>query len=186
MFQKIKTNIPNCITLLRMMGTVWLLHVPPLSAVFFVVYTLTGFTDALDGWAARKLGTASELGARLDSVADLLFYAVMLIRLCPVLRSIVPIELWYAVGGVLLLRLLSYAVVWVKYRLFASVHTYLNKLTGTAVFMVPYVISLPSAISLCWLICGIAALSSIEELLIHLCRKSYQTNTKSFWKGGMP
>lgn len=134
------------------------------------------------GWTARKLGIANESGARLDSVADILFYAVMLIRLFPVLRGMLPAKLWYAVIGVLLLRLLSYTVAWVKYRLFASVHTYLNKLTGAAVFMVPYVISLPSATLLCWLICGIAALSSVEELLIHLWRKSYHANTKSFWK----
>ena len=42
------------------------------------IYTFAGLTDVLDGWLARKTGRASEFGARLDSVADLLFYSVLL------------------------------------------------------------------------------------------------------------
>lgn len=70
--------------------------------------------------------------------------------------------------------------------LLLCVHTFLNKLTGALVFLVSYVISLPDAVGLCWVVCGVAALSSAEELLIHLSRKTYQADIKSFWKGVMP
>ena len=55
------------------------------SPMFFAIYALTGLTDVLDGWIARKMGSASQFGAKLDSVADLIFYAVMLIMIFPIL-----------------------------------------------------------------------------------------------------
>ena len=78
----------NAITLLRISGTAVLLFLRPFSPAFFVVYTLTGVTDVLDGFVARKTGTASDFGAKLDSAADLLFYGVMLLKIFPVLSVI--------------------------------------------------------------------------------------------------
>lgn len=176
-------NLPNYITALRIVGTLCLLPVQPLSPAFFILYTLTGLTDVLDGLTARKMKTESELGAKLDSIADLLFYAVMLIKLFPILWRKLPPEIWYAVAAILLLRFSAYSVAAVKYRKFASLHTYMNKLTGAAVFAVPYVITLPFARPVCWVICGSAAIAAGEELLIHLCSQTYRGNTKTIiWK----
>ena len=52
-----KTNIltiANGITTLRILGSIALLVIDRTSAAFMIVYTLTGVTDALDGWIARK------------------------------------------------------------------------------------------------------------------------------------
>ena len=46
------------------------------SPLFFVFYLLAGFSDMIDGTIARKTNTASEFGAKLDTVADLIFYTV--------------------------------------------------------------------------------------------------------------
>lgn len=165
---EIAMNLPNCITAARMIGTLCLIPVQSLSPAFYGLYTLTGLTDVLDGWIARKMGSASQLGAKLDSLADLIFYAMMLIKIFPILRTRLPVEIWYTVAVVLLLRLSAYLVAAVKFRKFASLHTYMNKLTGAAVFCVPYVISLPFAVPFCWAACGIAVIASGEELLIHL------------------
>lgn len=178
-FQNVKINIPNCISLLRIAATLCFLLISPFSTGFYVVYTFTGLTDVLDGWIARKTGTVTELGARLDSIADLLFYTVMLFRIFPVLWTILPVQIWYTVGGILFLRMVSYTVAAIKFHKFASLHTYLNKLTGALVFVVPYVICLPIAVPMCWGVCAIALLSSGEELLIHLCRKTYRADVKS-------
>jgi CDP-diacylglycerol--glycerol-3-phosphate 3-phosphatidyltransferase len=67
-------NVPNALSLLR------LLLVPVLltlawnghGKIYFNVLVVSLLTDALDGWFARKLNQATELGARLDSWADLL------------------------------------------------------------------------------------------------------------------
>ncbi len=148
-----KLNTADVITMFRIAGTILLAFLRPLSAGFLSVYTLTGLTDVLDGWVARRTKTAGDFGAKLDSIADLLFFAVMLIRLFPVLLKVLSVQIWYAVAGILILRLIAYCVAAIKYRRFAPLHTWLNKLTGGAVFLLPY--------------------------MIHLSRESYDGNTKS-------
>ena len=74
-------NAADTVTTARMVLSVLLAFLPLKSAWFYAVYTLAGLTDALDGWMARRTGTASDFGARLDSIADLLFYGALLIRL---------------------------------------------------------------------------------------------------------
>ena len=89
-----KWNAADTETSVRIAASLVLLFIPLRSAGFLAVYTLTGLTDALDGWLARKTGTASDFGARLDSIADLLFYAVLLFRFSPVLWRALPAEIW--------------------------------------------------------------------------------------------
>ncbi len=79
-------NIPNRLTLLR-------IALIPLFVVLFWmpfewtnllaagVFLLAAITDWLDGYLARKLDQASNLGAFLDPVADKLIVAVALILL---------------------------------------------------------------------------------------------------------
>lgn len=159
-------TIPNCITLLRMVGTVVMAFLEPLSKEFFAVYTLTGLTDVLDGFIARVTKTVSRFGAKLDSVADLLFYAVMLLRILPVLVKRLPWYIWAAVAVVLALRLAAYIAAAVKEKQFAAHHTILNKITGFTVFCVPYILPLSFAAQLCWIPCIVGGLASTEELLI--------------------
>lgn len=161
-----------------------LLLLPLGKAWFLGLYTLTGLTDILDGWLARKTGTASEFGARLDSGADLLFYGVLLLRLFPILWQRLPAEIWYAVALILLVRLAAYAVAAVKFHRFAAMHTWLNKLTGGTVFLLPYVLAFRSGVGFCWAVCALAFASSMEELLIHLCRKDYRADRKSILSKG--
>lgn len=181
---KIYRNIADIITGLRICGTIALLFLVPLSPVFYIVYTLTGLTDVLDGWAARKSGAASDFGAKLDSVADLIFYAVMLIKLLPVMYEMLPHAIWWFLGAVLFIRVCAYAAAAVKYRRFASLHTYLNKATGFAVFMIPYYLALPCHTVLCFAACTIGAVSASEELILHIMAKEYNAKTKGiFFRG---
>ena len=78
--EKHRFNTADEITLLRIVGTLGLVILIPSFATFFCVYTLTGLTDVLDGWIARKTKTSSDFGARLDSIADMLFYGAVLIQ----------------------------------------------------------------------------------------------------------
>lgn len=176
-----KISIPNCITTVRIVGTVFLLFAAPLSVFFFVIYILCGLSDVLDGWVARTTNNSTEFGARLDSIADLLFYLVMLIKLLPVLWRLFPAWLWYTVGAVLMLRLASYITAAVKFKRFASVHTRLNKLTGAAVFLIPFFIMLSCTVPYCFGVCVLAGIASAQELLLHICRNEYRTNKKALF-----
>lgn len=172
-------NIPNCITALRIAAAACLLFLGPLSPEFFAVYTLAGLSDVLDGWLARRLNASSPFGARLDSVADLSFYAVMLLRIFPVMRVVLPREIWLCVGTIILVRLCSYAVAALRFRRFASLHTVFNKLTGAAVFFIPYVIRTPAAAPFCWGACALGGLSSLHELLVHIRAREYPDDRRN-------
>ena len=172
-------NLPNFITILRILGTLLLVFVAPMSAWFFILYSFAGFTDILDGYIARRTKTTSDIGAKLDSIADLLFYSVMLLKIMPILLDTLPTAMWIAINSTVVLRLVSYAVAAWKYHRFASLHTWMNKATGALVFGIPYMISLPVALPYCWTGCTIAALATVEELLLHLFVKNYSTKIKS-------
>ena len=53
--------------------------------MFYALYTVAGFSDMIDGAVARKTDTVSELGSKLDTIADIVFVAVCLVKLLPVL-----------------------------------------------------------------------------------------------------
>ena len=157
-----------------MLGSLALALVNPFGFPFFVIYTLCGISDGLDGVVARRLGSADERGALLDSVADILFYAVMVYRLVPRLWGQLPVGIWVYAFCVLGLRLASYAAAGIRYRRIASLHTYGNKVTGFSVFLMPYLLWLRlSPTAVCGVVCTVACLASLEELLIHLRQKIY-------------
>ena len=180
--KKHRLKIADCITVCRIVGTLILFALRPLSPVFFFVYSMTGLTDVLDGWIARKTQTADNFGARLDSIADMLFYAVMLFRIFPMLWNTLPSDIWYAAAGIFVVRIAAYLLAAVKYRLFASMHTYLNKLTGVGVFIIPFLLVTRYAVVYCRGVCAIAAAAALEELIIHLSNRNYNADTKSIFK----
>ena len=179
-------NLPNILSYARIAGTVWLILMEPLTPLFITVYTITGITDVLDGAIARKYGTTSEKGARLDSIADLLFYTLILIRIFPVMWVTLPRKIWIMVGAILAVRFISYGTAAAKYHRFAAMHTYLNKATGLMVFLVPYSMISPVAIPFCWCVCAVAMIASLEELVIHLTSEKYDPHRKTLLRKGQP
>ena len=175
-------NTADSVTSVRILLAFPLLYPPLGSAGFLAVYTCAGLTDVADGWLARKTGTAGDFGARLDSMADLLFYAVLLLRLAPVLWQRLPAAVWSAAAVVLLVRLAAYAAASVRYRRFAALHTWLNKLTGAGIFLLPYVLAGSAGIVYSWAVCGLALAASLEELMIHLCGMGYRADRRSVFQ----
>lgn len=49
--------------------------------IAFILYSICGITDFLDGWIARKFNMYSQLGKMLDPIADKLLIAVLLLVL---------------------------------------------------------------------------------------------------------
>ena len=176
-----KWNTADTVTSTRIVFSFVLLMLPVSSTEFILIYTLIGMTDVLDGWLARKTGTASEFGARLDSIADLLFYGILLFRLLPALWLALPAAVWYVVSAVLFVRVLAYTTAAVKYHRFASLHTWLNKLTGGAVFLLPYVFAVSSGVTYGWAVCFLALAAALEELTIHLSQKEYCADRKTIF-----
>lgn len=171
--------LPNFITSFRIVGTFCLLFTNPLSITFYIIYTLCGFSDVLDGFIARKMNLISDFGSKLDSAADLLFYAVMIIKVFPVLFEKLPKVFWLVLSIVLLIRISAYLVAALKYKRFTSLHTWLNKATGFMVFLVPYVINLKILEPFAFLVCLLGAIASAEELSIHILSREYETTNRT-------
>lgn len=158
----------NFLTILRMVGTVGLLFLVPASAAFYWVYCISGVTDVLDGLVARLTKTTSDLGAKLDSAADLLFYSVMLIRLFPQLWDLIPRWIWIWVVAILVVRLASYLLAYRNTHGFSALHTILNKVTGFCVFLIPFFLKTPYLTPYCILVALVGTSSSAQELLYHI------------------
>ena len=106
--------LPNALTFLRLLLALPLgyLILNQQYALALVVGFLAGVTDALDGFAARKLGYYSQFGAALDPVADKTLVTIAVVCFASV--GIIP--WWVAitiiardlviVGGALCYRLL--------------------------------------------------------------------------------
>jgi len=174
-----KLNFPNLITALRIVGTVFLLFIKPLDLWFLITYFFAGITDVLDGYIARKTNSSTELGAKLDSIADLLFYAVMLTKIFPILFQRLPKEIWGFLAIILLIRAISYLTAAIKFHVFSSLHTVMNKVTGLAVFTIPFYLLTDFEVPLSWGVCVIAVIASLEELFIHILSKEYDESTNS-------
>lgn len=179
--KKHRLNIADIITFFRIAGTIMLYFLTPLTTAFFILYSFTGLTDVLDGWVARKTKTASDFGAKLDGIADLLFYVVIFIRVMPELLTKLPNEIWYVVAAVFCMRISAYTVAAIKYRQFASLHTYLNKFTGIIVFFIPFSLIMDYAAAFCWIVSAVAAVAALEELIIQIRSKNYCPNVKSIF-----
>jgi cardiolipin synthase len=84
-------TIPNIISMLRLAGVplfLWLVLGPEADAWALAVLMISGVTDYLDGYLARRLDQFSNLGEILDPVADRLYILAVVIGLA--LRDIIP------------------------------------------------------------------------------------------------
>ena len=66
----IRKQAANLLTLCRLLGGLGLLALPAFSSGFWALYLFCGLTDMADGPVARRIGSASVFGARLDTAAD--------------------------------------------------------------------------------------------------------------------
>ena len=147
--------------------------------LFFVIYFLCGFSDVLDGFIARKTNTQSQLGAKLDSIADFILFAVITVSIIiwmgSKIKYFLPIIL-----GIAIVRSFSVIFAAFRYHTFAMLHTWGNKITGFMLFITPLFL-LMDRIEIAWIVCSVALLSALEELLIHITSKQLDLNRKSLF-----
>lgn len=166
--------------MIRIVCAFFIVFFKPSSLLFWILYVLGGISDILDGFIARTMKQESEFGARLDSIADIIFLIAVIVTLLPIL--VVPLWIWICIIIVAFIRILSYLIGLKKYHTFTSLHTYANKLTGLLLFGTPilYVIF---DFSITGIILSTSAIvSSLEELIIIVTSKELNRNCKSIFK----
>jgi cardiolipin synthase len=84
-------TVPNLLSMLRLAGVpvfLWLVLGPEEDAWALALLMVSGFTDWLDGYLARRLNQFSRFGQVLDPVADRLYILAVVVGLG--LREIIP------------------------------------------------------------------------------------------------
>jgi CDP-diacylglycerol--glycerol-3-phosphate 3-phosphatidyltransferase len=175
-------TLPNLITALRILGspilvvfalagqTVWL----AVLAVFLV------FTEWLDGFLARRLHVTSAIGARLDTVADAIFYSALLAAVVLLNPERIRHEtIWIAAA--VTSYLCSWLASWVKFQRLPSYHTWAAK--GVWVIVGTGIVCLLAGISP-WpfraaMVC--VALTNLEATLITFQLSRCQVDVPSLW-----
>lgn len=168
--------LPNLITMSRIILSVVILFTEPFHMMFYIIYSICAVSDMLDGMIARKTKTESNFGAKLDSAADMVLLAVLILVLYPRVQLTTGIIL--AILTVAMVRLASIIIVARKYKTFAILHTLGNKAAGLMVFLLPYCLLLLQMEVLMYLCCLVAGLSAVEELMIHLMSDKLEINRR--------
>ena len=154
-------NAANIITIVRILCSLALLFCVPLSLPFYALYTAAGLSDIFDGWIARKTNTATKFGAKLDTLADIVFAAVVLIKLLPILALPVWIIVW--VGVIALIKLVNIVIGFVRNHTLTAVHSVINKVAGVLVFILPFTIPIINIQYTAGLVFVVATVAAIME-----------------------
>lgn len=151
--------IPNLLTLARMWLCIPLGVTEALSPLFFLLYTLIGMSDILDGWLARRWHCTTSFGAQLDGAADLIAFGVIGWKIWPFLHF--PTWLWGLLVCIVCVRIGNMVCAYLSKNTNIFQHTLLNRLTGLLLFISIYLIE--NALFQ-WLAAGIAILALLAAL----------------------
>jgi len=176
-------TIPNLLSFYRLLIFPLILYFiiagkESLFAIFLVINLLT---DAADGYIARRFRMETEFGAKLDSMADNLTYAlafagVYFFKLEEFLAHKVSFLIY--IGLCLLTIILSL----IKFGKFPSLHLYMTKINGYiqgAFFICLFTVGFITPIY--YLTIGWGILGAIEHIAIQLVSPEYRSNVKGLY-----
>ena len=115
----------------------------------------------VDGTIARKLNAASEFGSRLDTIADIVFVVVCMIKILPVLA--IPTWLCIWIGVIAIIKVFNIILGYIVQKKFVAKHTIMNKVTGAVLFVFPLTLSIVDLKYSGSFICIIAILAAVQE-----------------------
>ncbi len=177
--------IPNLISLYRLLSVPFLFYVVYLGneKFFFYWFLFNVFTDALDGFIARRFNMQTSLGAKLDSTAD---FAMYLLAMAALIRfkwhDLAPYKISFFLLIFYYLFIDLFALF--KFKEVASLHLISAKISGVlqAIFFlllftkgfVPF---------LYWLMFVVATFSFIENMYYLIKLPEIKSNLKGlFWQ----
>ena len=131
--------LPNAFSLIRLLLCIPLLFLTPFTLFYTILFAAAAITDSIDGQLARRIKDAkSELGATLDSIADLALISVLIFALMPLMHMWG--WLWIAFSFVLLLKVFaSSSIGFIRFKEFISLHTISFKILATLLFLHPII-----------------------------------------------
>lgn len=176
----IKKNIANYITFIRILIGVVIIFIEPQRYMFYILYFLGGISDIVDGYVARRFKTASEKGAKLDSIADFIFITIIFIKVLPIYLYIIDFTQAIVIISIIAIRLIAYFIGWHRFRKIIAFHTISNKITGGILFVSP--LFLGQGLHMYILLIYFSGLyAAIEELILVFKIIEYNPNIKSLF-----
>ena len=151
----------NIITGIRLLFSIALLFCPAFSSTFFALYVAGGISDMIDGAVARKTGTVSEFGSKLDTIADIVFVAVCLLKLLPVLDVPAWLYIWIAI--IAFIKLVNIVEGYISQKGFVAVHSVINKVAGCLLFIFPLTLTYIDLKYSASVICAVATIAAVYE-----------------------
>ena len=151
----------NAITSCRIVCSILLLFVPTFSPAFYTLYIMAGITDMIYGTVARKTGTDSQFGAKLDSVADFVFVAVCLVKILPAIT--IPQWIWVWIGITAVIKLINVVSGFAMQKTLVVEHTLMNKVTGVLLFVLPLTLPLIDIKYSGIVVAAVATFAAIQE-----------------------
>ena len=151
----------NIITGIRIICSIALVFFPAFSPAFYTLYIVAGISDMIDGVVARKMGTVSEFGTKLDTAADFILVVVCLIKLIPIIHVPKWLTIWIIVIAVIkAINLISGYVTRIE---IVVLHTVMNKVTGILLFVLPLTLTFIDLKYSGAVISTLATFSAIQE-----------------------
>lgn len=154
----------NIITFSRILLSAVLLFLSPTSVPFGLIYLLCGFSDMADGLTARKMHMESEVGARLDSIADILFFTVSAVKIVPIIR--LDIRLWVWIVIIAVMKIAGMILLFIRKHAFEPPHSVLNKLTGLLLFILPLTVTVVDITYSATAVCAVATLAAVWDIIL--------------------
>ena len=138
-----------------------MLFCPVFSQAFYSFYIMAGVSDMIDGAVARRTGTVSDFGSKLDTIADIVFVIVCLIKVLPVIDVSVWIYIWIAI--IAFIKVSNIAAGYIRKKEFVSVHSMINKMTGGLLFALPLTLTFIDLKYSAVFLCLVATVAAIQE-----------------------
>ena len=151
----------NIITAIRIVCSIALLFFPGFSPAFYTLYIVAGISDILDGTVARKMGTISEFGSKLDTVADFVLILCCLIKLIPILHIPTWLIIWLIV--IAAIKAINLISGYVLRKEIVVLHTVMNRVTGILLFALPLTLSFINLNYSGTIVCAVATFAAIQE-----------------------
>ena len=175
-----KKHLANIVTFSRIIAAIGLFFFTTVSGHFIAVYSYCGFSDFIDGPIARKTNSSSLLGARLDTIGDVLTYLALAKILF--LESLIPfwVILWFAVSVIGFIT--SAVISKVRHGQFYFVHSLFGKILGGCLFLLPFAIKLINGLICMGIVCMVSSIAAGESVFIQLKSADAQPDVLSIKK----
>ena len=143
---------------------------------FIFLYLVIGLTDIFDGFIARKLNIESDLGARLDSLADFIFYIILFYLIIKLDFLVITKDYRLILIGIIFIRLLNLLLTKLKYNKIVFLHTMANKISGILLYFLPLKILFKKSDIVIWIILIVVFTAALEELFITINHSEVKLN----------